>query len=915
MSSLHPHTPLLTALDPRGLSVRSVAYHRIRWQDEPQARFHRHVLSSSGFLLQQWDPRLHALHETDADVQPNTAYRYSLSGRVVHTRSVDAGWQRLLLGGNGQMLRAWDGRGSQQRYEYDHLLRSTAMFEQAADEPGERCVERLYYAAMTPEHARLNGCGRLIRHDDPCGTLFFGHYTLLGEVGAQTRRFVQHPQAIDWAEPQHVRDAQLEAEGYTSKWHYDALGGLLEQIDAKGNRQHSQYTIGAELLSVALVFKSGKRHGLLTQRRYNAKGQVVFEQLGNGVVTQATYAPATDRLQRLTTHRPGHAGAPLQDLAYTYDRVGNVLSIHDAAQPTTWANNAQVEATNTYAYDTLYQLIEARGRENAHMGRAAAAALVLSGATDGNVMRNYTRFYHYDAGANLTHMQHVPSSGQGYTQPMQVAAQSNQSLQAGVGAGFDQNGNQLSLVRGQVMSWNVRNQLTSVTQVMREEGNHDVETYGYDAAGQRVIKRRLSQGQRLTQIDEVRYLPGLELHRHQAGDEVLQVLSVALGLTQIRALKWEQGLPTGIADEQLRFGLSNHVGSTTLELDQQAELLSQEGYYPYGATAWWSAKSVVHATYKTLRFSGKERDATGLYYYGFRYYAPWLRRWISADRAGDVDGLNLYAMVKNNPVRFRDSDGRVVEEFEDYSANSPSARVAGYPATGSMLDRMSGDDEAARRQQAVMQALTHNLSGEHTIHSTYIAPGIPNRFRFKNEYLPGRWKFMENFRAPGSSFYATDVTRHQYERVSKKNLFFGVLPKLIVRWDVINPHALRATDQLPSGSDAMRDSFLASEGTGRSTQRILDAFGLRATRVERREVRDLRIGFDIDVITIAVEPLPASQSYERLYQEVERDQRRATRPLLSRAMHSVFRAFNRAVSAVARRLQAQRAWRANAATR
>jgi insecticidal toxin complex protein TccC len=51
-------------------------------------------------------------------------------------------------------------------------------------------------------------------------------------------------------------------------------------------------------------------------------------------------------------------------------------------------------------------------------------------------------------------------------------------------------------------------------------------------------------------------------------------------------------------------------------------------------------------------------DASGLYYYGARYYAPWLQRWISADPAGDVDGLNLYEMVGSNPVAFIDSDGQ-----------------------------------------------------------------------------------------------------------------------------------------------------------------------------------------------------------------------------------------------------------------
>ena len=50
-------------------------------------------------------------------------------------------------------------------------------------------------------------------------------------------------------------------------------------------------------------------------------------------------------------------------------------------------------------------------------------------------------------------------------------------------------------------------------------------------------------------------------------------------------------------------------------------------------------------------------DVSGLYYYGARYYAPWLQRWISPDPAGDVDGLNLYGFVGNNPLRYFDNGG------------------------------------------------------------------------------------------------------------------------------------------------------------------------------------------------------------------------------------------------------------------
>ncbi|MPY26887.1 RHS repeat-associated core domain-containing protein, partial [Shewanella sp. YLB-07] len=89
------------------------------------------------------------------------------------------------------------------------------------------------------------------------------------------------------------------------------------------------------------------------------------------------------------------------------------------------------------------------------------------------------------------------------------------------------------------------------------------------------------------------------------------------------------------------------------------DVLTQEEYYPFGGTAVWSAKHTSEAKYKYVRYSGKERDVTGLYHYGYRYYMPWMGRWLNPDPAWMVDGLNLYRMVRNNPITLIDDDGLV----------------------------------------------------------------------------------------------------------------------------------------------------------------------------------------------------------------------------------------------------------------
>jgi RHS repeat-associated protein len=64
---------------------------------------------------------------------------------------------------------------------------------------------------------------------------------------------------------------------------------------------------------------------------------------------------------------------------------------------------------------------------------------------------------------------------------------------------------------------------------------------------------------------------------------------------------------------------------------------------PYGGTAIIAGKDKTQTQQKRYRYTGKERDdSSGLCYYGARYLAPWLARWISPDSAGAVGLIPHY---------------------------------------------------------------------------------------------------------------------------------------------------------------------------------------------------------------------------------------------------------------------------------
>ena len=107
-----------------------------------------------------------------------------------------------------------------------------------------------------------------------------------------------------------------------------------------------------------------------------------------------------------------------------------------------------------------------------------------------------------------------------------------------------------------------------------------------------------------------------------------------------------------------RYTLSNHLGSSTVEVDENADIISYEEYHPYGTTAYQSGRNAAEVKLKRYRYTGMERDEeSGLSYHGARYYAPWLGRWMSCDPGGLVDSSNLYAYVRGNPAHGMDPTG------------------------------------------------------------------------------------------------------------------------------------------------------------------------------------------------------------------------------------------------------------------
>lgn len=619
----------------------------------------------------------------------------------------------------------------------------------------ERISERLLYAGNTAAEKGLNLAGLCVSHYETAGLLHTDSIALTGVPLSVTRRLLMdadNPDIVAHWQGEDVDDwdALLAPQTYTTQSQADATGVTLSTLDAAEHRQRMAYDVAGLFAGSWLTLKGGKEQAIVISLEYSAAGQKLRETHGNGVVTTYTYEARTQRLCGITAVREKD-GKVLQDLRYAFDPVGNVVSVRNDAHEARFWHNQKVVPESSYRYDSLYQLVRAEGREMANAAQQGPQLppVKVPIPIDNSAYTNYTRTYRYDNAGNLTQIRHSPATGTGYTTDVTISDRSNRGVLSSltddpgeVDALFLAGGQQALLQPGQPLAWTPRLELLQVSGVTRAKAEDDRESYRYDSSNQRVLKTGIWEASGSTHTKHTLYLPGLELQTKTVGGtqtERLQVIVMGeAGRAQVRVLHWELGKPGELENDQIRYSLDDLVGSSCLELEGEGVILSQEEYYPYGGTSALAARTEVEAGYKSVRYSGKERDATGLYCYGYRYYQSWGARWLSADPAETADGMNLYRMVKNNPLTYRDTDGRagVPNASQPQSMGippppPPMARLGGPPPPPPPMARtglnppppppMQGQQSNARKKWTIKEdpAIYKQQGGEYPYYSSF----------------------------------------------------------------------------------------------------------------------------------------------------------------------------------------------------
>ncbi|HDQ25375.1 MAG TPA: hypothetical protein ENN43_01350 [bacterium] len=252
----------------------------------------------------------------------------------------------------------------------------------------------------------------------------------------------------------------------------------------------------------------------------------------------------------------------------------------------------------------------------------------------------------------------------------------------------DSDGN-LTMIRhhnnawARTLEWDEENRLTTVRNHAPVPGSGGIyEQYRYDHKGERRIK--FMTGHELVVYPVTMYINQFAACSVNSANERERLMKHIFAGNQRVASKVIVDPDEATPVEFTFFYHTDHLGSTTYMTDADAAVVEYVEYMPWGESWMEDGSKLPKDGYRTVstpfRFTSKERDRTGFYYFGARYYDPITAVWLSPDPilAAYIDGrvndgiynshnLALYAYSYQNPVKYIDVDGNFVAGTATFS--------------------------------------------------------------------------------------------------------------------------------------------------------------------------------------------------------------------------------------------------------
>ena len=439
-----------------------------------------------------------------------------------------------------------------------------------------------------------------------------------------SHRGAESTYAYDTADFGVGRPAAIETPDFRRTLSYDRRGRVVEQTLAMDDhRWHRAMVYDDADRITEVTYPDGER----VQTHYDARGFVASVMGDDAYVTGTAY---TDQglLTELAygndtslhySYYDDSAVDPLSGSAYSY-RLRTVA-----------ARGGNVDLSLEFQHDKLGNVLALLDRaddsRSQHFAYDSASRLASASGLYGD------REYHYDAVGNV----------RGFAGRKYAYGTGNRVRSDGLwDYDYDANGNVVSRRQGELVHTFGFDDLNRMTSMSGEAE----ERYRYDDGESRLAK---------TAGDKTTYYVSADYEEVWQGGERIEVVKHYLSGGQKVATRDEDGL---------KYVYPDHLGSSSRMADADGNQIKAIWYLPFGGDARETGEAKAR-----YRYTGKEKDDTGLYYYGARYYDDALGRFMAADSllpdVYDPQQLNRFAYVRNNPIRLNDPSGHQAEDSDD----------------------------------------------------------------------------------------------------------------------------------------------------------------------------------------------------------------------------------------------------------
>ncbi|MQY51204.1 RHS repeat-associated core domain-containing protein [Rhodocyclus gracilis] len=418
--------------------------------------------------------------------------------------------------------------------------------------------------------------------------------------------------------------------------------------------------------------------GSTTNYVYNAANRLVMLQNPDYTQVDYQYDPAGRLLSRVTANgarmtqqfdangwltrldQYDATNALVSSTTYTRDRVGNITGQTDAS------------GTTTFAMDALYRLTQADypGAANDELFSYDKVGNIKT-TTKGSLTANAnTRYYNYTAGTNRLAEIRIGGTSGTLESSFTNDFEGRLTNQTGVGA--------------KTLTWDAKGRVKTV----------GGETYRYDPMDYRIGRRGGSLGNRDY------FLEGEHLESEYAGGQLQARYFRGSGVDELVAA-WMYD-----SDSKLQPFLfhHDHVTSVTAVSGHNGGTTQSVKYSAFGVP-----QSTTGSSPNRLKYTGREEDGTGLYYYRARYYDPQIGRFVSEDPIAFASGdMSFYVYGSNNPVNFNDPSGLTnLLQYLERGVRVINKALDVHPKTGVAFKEGFPDFS----QQAIKEVKVGNLTG------------------------------------------------------------------------------------------------------------------------------------------------------------------------------------------------------------